>query len=58
MIRFKDVSKIYNHRSIALEDINLRIKSKEFVCLAGPSGAGKTTLLRLLIAEEIGRAHV
>ncbi|PJE58175.1 MAG: cell division ATP-binding protein FtsE [Candidatus Portnoybacteria bacterium CG10_big_fil_rev_8_21_14_0_10_36_7] len=52
MIRFKDVSKIYNHRSIALEDINLRIKSKEFVCLAGPSGAGKTTLLRLLIAEE------
>ncbi len=55
MIFFKNVSKIYrgNHfHSIALEDINLEIKEKEFICLVGKSGAGKTTLLKLLIGEE------
>ena len=55
MILFKNVSKIYkgNHsQSVALEEINLEIKEKEFVCLVGKSGAGKTTLLKLLIGEE------
>jgi len=55
MIFFKNVTKIYksNHfQTIALEDINLEIKEKEFLCLVGKSGAGKTTLLRLLIGEE------
>ncbi len=55
MILFKNVSKIYkgNHFTLtALEEINLEIKEKEFVCLVGKSGAGKTTLLKLLIGEE------
>jgi NitT/TauT family transport system ATP-binding protein len=30
---------------IALKDINLEIKTGEFVCLLGPSGCGKSTLL-------------
>lgn len=55
MIKFQNISKIYNHgvnKFIALDNINLEIKPKEFVSVAGQSGAGKTTLLRLLIAEE------
>ena len=32
----------------ALDDINLHIEDKEFVCLVGPSGCGKTTLLRII----------
>lgn len=52
MILFKNVWKIYPPNCIALRQINLEIRDKEFISLAGPSGAGKTTLLRLLIGEE------
>lgn len=52
MIFFDNVSKVYNSHSIALQDVTLRIKPKEFVSIVGTSGAGKTTLLRLLLREE------
>ena len=38
---------------VALENVNLIIKAKEFVSIVGSSGAGKSTLLRLLIGEEM-----
>ncbi|MBI2454344.1 MAG: cell division ATP-binding protein FtsE [Parcubacteria group bacterium] len=52
MIHFKNISKIYSPHMVALENVNLIIKSKEFISLVGSSGAGKSTLLRLLIGEE------
>ena len=54
MITFTNVSKIYNghHQSIALEDINFKIDSGEFVSLVGKSGAGKSTIVKLMIGEE------
>jgi NitT/TauT family transport system ATP-binding protein len=36
----------------ALEDVNLEIEDKEFVCIVGPSGCGKTTLLRIIAGLE------
>ena len=52
MIAFHKVSKIYNHNTVALEDIDLEIKPGEFVSIVGRSGAGKSTLIKLLIGEE------
>ena len=34
--------------TVALTDINLNIKQKEFVSIVGPSGCGKTTILSLI----------
>ena len=39
-----------------LKDIDINIKSNEFVCIVGPSGCGKTTLMNIiggLIEEKI-----
>ena len=35
-------------RLLALDHINLQVKSGEFVCIVGPSGCGKSTLLHLI----------
>lgn len=32
----------------ALDNINIEIEDREFVCILGPSGSGKSTLLRLM----------
>ncbi len=52
MISFKNISKIYPPKTVALENVSFEIKEKEFVSIVGRSGAGKTTLLKLLLGEE------
>lgn len=52
MIQFINVSKVYDNKSIGVEDINFKINPGEFVSLVGRSGAGKSTIIKLLIGED------
>ncbi|MDV3158090.1 MAG: ABC transporter ATP-binding protein [Pigeon pea little leaf phytoplasma] len=47
LIELKNITKVINNQ-IILKDINLKIKTNEFVTLLGPSGCGKTTILKII----------
>ncbi|MCI7443845.1 MAG: cell division ATP-binding protein FtsE [Clostridium sp.] len=51
MIKFENVSKIYENNVKALSDINIEIGVGEFVFLVGPSGSGKSTFIKMLLKE-------
>lgn len=48
ILEFKGVSKSYDNKTKALENINFSVKQGEFISIIGPSGAGKSTLLRCI----------
>jgi multiple sugar transport system ATP-binding protein len=51
-ILFENASKRYPNGFVALENLNLEIKDKEFVVLLGPSGCGKSTTLNMIAGLE------
>lgn len=51
MVKLNNVEKVYRTSSIetlALTDINLHVKTGEFLSVMGPSGSGKSTLLNIM----------
>ncbi len=55
ILQIKNLKKNYHDlksETIALEDINLSVKDKEFISIVGPSGCGKSTLLSILCGLE------
>ncbi len=46
-IRVINVSKRYGD-IIALDNVNIVVEDREYVCIIGPSGSGKTTLLKII----------
>jgi cell division transport system ATP-binding protein len=51
VVRFDDVTKIYDGGSVGLEGASMKIARGEFVFLVGPTGCGKSTCIRLLMKE-------
>src|ERR1700678_1793509 len=48
LIRIEGVNKTYQNGTVALGEVNLEVRSGEFLSLLGPSGCGKSTLLRMI----------
>jgi len=51
-VRFINVKKSYDQKSLVVKNFNLDIHKGEFVTLLGPSGSGKTTCLMMLAGFE------
>src|SRR5690348_7290241 len=51
-LRLQSVTKRYAD-VVAVADLSLAVKPREFLIILGPSGAGKTTLLRIIGGYEI-----
>lgn len=51
ILEIRNLSKIYQNKTseiLAISDINLDVKDKEFVSIVGPSGCGKSTILGII----------
>ena len=55
ILEVKNISKKYQNKkdeTLALQNVNFRVKKGEFVSIIGPSGCGKSTLLSIIAGLE------
>lgn len=58
-ISLKNIYKIFEDGTTAVDDFSLEISDKEFIILVGPSGCGKSTTLRMIAGlENISRGEM
>lgn len=53
LIQLWNVGKKYRNGTVALQDVNIRVRKGDFAFIVGPSGAGKSTLIKMLYGEEL-----
>jgi multiple sugar transport system ATP-binding protein len=51
-IEYRDLRKVFEGGTVAVDELNLEIADGEFMVLVGPSGSGKTTVLRITAGLE------
>jgi len=58
-LSLRGIYKKYPGGVVAVSDVNLEIRDKEFIVLVGPSGCGKSTTLRMIAGlEEISEGEL
>ncbi|MBF0215807.1 MAG: sn-glycerol-3-phosphate ABC transporter ATP-binding protein UgpC [Candidatus Omnitrophica bacterium] len=60
-VTLKNVKKVFGGGIVAVNDVSLEVKDREFLVLVGPSGCGKSTTLRLIAGLETlteGDVHI
>jgi multiple sugar transport system ATP-binding protein len=55
-IELRGITKIFDKKVKAVDDVDLTIADQEFMVLLGPSGCGKTTLMRMIAGLEYPEA--
>jgi multiple sugar transport system ATP-binding protein len=55
-IELRGITKIFDKKVKAVNDVSLTIADQEFMVLLGPSGCGKTTLMRMIAGLEFPEA--
>src|SRR3954454_18635371 len=48
MLKFENVSKVYNSGFTAVNSVDFEIPEGEFLVLIGPSGSGKSTTMKMI----------
>lgn len=48
----ENISKVFDHKVTAVDDLTLEIPDGEFFVLVGPSGCGKSTVMRIIAGLE------
>jgi NitT/TauT family transport system ATP-binding protein len=48
VVCLQSISKVFSNGTLALQDMSLDVRQREFVSLLGPSGCGKSTALRII----------
>ncbi|MEV0153078.1 ABC transporter ATP-binding protein [Micromonospora sp. NPDC050686] len=51
-VALKDVTKVFQDGTLAVDTVNLDVNDGEFMVLLGPSGCGKSTVLRMVAGLE------
>ena len=55
ILEVKNISKKYqnkNGETVAIKNVNFKVRKGEFVSIIGPSGCGKSTLLSIIAGLE------